>query len=186
MGVFELLTIAAGVLLLVDWLRRPRRDSEAVAETEAAAAEPAGPQVRTGDEVHIAYAMRCSGEVVAERPPEVPAAFVVGQGEVIEGLDSAVLGMSVGQSKRAVLPPDRAFGAFDEARVAEVDRSGIPTEYLWIGAEFVLPGSPLPVPVRLVEIREQRVVLDANHPLAGKDVEISLTLIGRIPAGEVS
>jgi FKBP-type peptidyl-prolyl cis-trans isomerase 2 len=173
MRVFEVLTIATGVLLLVDLLWRPWRQAPAVVEAEWPVAEPTDPRVRDGDMAHIAYTMRCGGEIVAERSPEMPAAFVVRRGEVIRGLDSAVVGMEVGQSKHVVIPQEEAYGSVKQGLVVKIDRFQIPPEHLRIGAELKPSGSPHTVPVRLVEIRGDRVVLDAIHPLASREIEVS-------------
>ena len=111
-----------------------------------------------------------------ERDGYAPQSFVVGAGEIISGLDEAVVGMSVGDEQTVTVPPEDAYGEFDEARVRTYDPETFaemvgdePTVGMHVHAENGLHGD-------VVAVREDAVEVDFNHELAGKtlvfDVEI--------------
>ncbi|WP_411967496.1 FKBP-type peptidyl-prolyl cis-trans isomerase [Haloferax sp. YSSS75] len=105
-----------------------------------------------------------------------PQSFVVGAGEIIEGLDEAVVGMAVGDEATVTVAPEDAYGEFDEERVRTYDPEAFesmvgadPDVGLHVHAENGLHGD-------VVAVREDAVEVDFNHELAGKtlvfDVEI--------------
>lgn len=137
-------------------------------------------EVKTGDKVRIHYTGTLSdGEVFDSSEGRDPLEFTVGSGQIIPGLDAAMPGMSVGEKKTVDVPVDQAYGAVNpEARQA-VPRADIPDD---IPLE---PGTQLQVqtpqgqvmPVTVFEVSEEQVVLDANHPLAGRDLTFAIELV---------
>ncbi|KAB1197809.1 MULTISPECIES: peptidylprolyl isomerase [Haloferax] len=105
-----------------------------------------------------------------------PQSFVVGAGEVIEGLDEAVVGMAVGDEATVTVPPENAYGEFDDERVRTYDPEAFeamvgeePEVGLHVHAENGLHGD-------VIAVRDDAVEVDFNHELAGKtlvfDVEV--------------
>ncbi len=108
-----------------------------------------------------------------------PFAFTIGEEEVIPGLEQAMIGMQPGETKTVRLVADEAYGAYDEDLVMEVPRSEFPdTIHPEVGQTLELTseeGEEFLVTVS--EVNDQIVLLDANHPLAGKDLTYDIELV---------
>ncbi len=109
-----------------------------------------------------------------------PLEFTLGAGQVIAGFDKALEGMKVGESKSVRIPPAEAYGESDPERIRRFNRSDIPPEInLELGAILQLAdraGNPMQLTV--VELTDEMVGLDTNHPLAGKTLTFMLMLDG--------
>ncbi len=105
-----------------------------------------------------------------------PLKFVVGNGDVIPGFDTAVMGMAVGESKTVNIPAEEAYGPHHEQMVMQVSLSDLP-EGAALGAtlEASIEGSP--VYFNVTDITDDMATLDANHPLAGKELQFEIELV---------
>lgn len=135
---------------------------------------------KSGDTVRIHYTGTLSdGSVFDSSEGRDPLEFTLGSGQVIPGFDTGVTGMTVGEKKTIEIPSDEAYGpVHDEAR-QDVPRAQIPAEIpLEVGIQLQMQ-SPTGqvVPVTVVAIADEAVTLDANHPLAGKDLTFALELV---------
>lgn len=137
-------------------------------------------QVKTGDTVRIHYTGTLSdGQVFDSSENRDPLEFTVGSGQIIPGLDAAIPGMSVGEKKVVEVPVDRAYGRSDPGNRQAVPRAEIP-DHIPLD-----PGTQLQVqspqgqvmPVTVVEVTDESVTLDANHPLADKDLTFAIELV---------
>ena len=134
--------------------------------------------VSTGKQVSIEYTLTLEDKTVVDSNVGAdPLTFVQGSHNIIPGLESALDGMEIGESKQVTVTPEDAYGPVNEDSVSEIEKTYIPEDSLKVGA--VLQGqSPdgRVIIARVVEIMEETVMLDYNHPLAGKtlnfDVEI--------------
>ena len=111
-----------------------------------------------------------------------PLQFRLGEGEVIPGFEAAVVGMAPGESKTQLIPADEAYGPHMEDMVIAVDRQQIPPDMpveLGIQLQLQDPSGQV-IPVTVVEVGEDAVVLDANHPLAGEDLTFEIQLVAVI------
>ena len=135
---------------------------------------------KSGDTVRIHYTGTLSdGSVFDSSEGREPLEFTLGSGQVIPGFDNGVTGMSVGEKKTIEIPSDEAYGPVHEEARQDVPRAQIPAEIpLEIGIQLQMQ-SPTGqvVPVTVVAITEEAVTLDANHPLAGKDLTFALELV---------
>ncbi|SMY08442.1 FKBP-type peptidyl-prolyl cis-trans isomerase [Flavimaricola marinus] len=138
-------------------------------------------EVKSGDTVRIHYTGTLeNGETFDSSEGRDPLEFVVGSGQIIPGLDKALPGMTVGESKSVPVPCAEAYGEANPEARQDVPRETIPAELP------VEPGLQLQmqtqtgqvIPVTVVEVSEETVVLDANHPLAGKDLTFQIELVG--------
>lgn len=138
-------------------------------------------QVKTGDNVRVHYKGTLSdGTVFDSSEGREPLEFAVGSGQIIPGLDKALPGMEVGDKKTVEVPADEAYGEADPNARQAVPRAEIPDH---IPTE---PGTQLQmqapngqvVQVVVAEADEETVTLDANHPLAGKDLTFDIELVG--------
>jgi FKBP-type peptidyl-prolyl cis-trans isomerase 2 len=146
----------------------------------AAAPADEAERVRPGAVVHLRFTLwGAGGEVLDSNRERTPLVFTVGRDEVIPGLERALLGMRVGETRRITVSPEEAYGPVDPAAVTDVPADRLPAEARIPGARVrARTGSGREVLARVREVRDGRVVLDLNHPLAGHtlhfDVEIVL------------
>lgn len=129
-----------------------------------------------GDRVRVHYEGRFpDGTVFDSSEGRDPLEFEVGSGEIIPGLDKAVLAMSEGQSETVTVEPDEAYGPREEGLVHQIDRSQLP-EGATEGAALEAQVNGQKAILWITEIGETTATVDANHPLAGKtlvfDVEV--------------
>ncbi|MEM8556921.1 MAG: FKBP-type peptidyl-prolyl cis-trans isomerase [Bacteroidota bacterium] len=108
-----------------------------------------------------------------------PLEFTLGSGQVIPGFDAAVAGMAVGATKTVVIPAAEAYGEPRPEMVIEVGHDQFPAGVVpEVGQELHLQTPEgQHVPVRVVEVGDDTVLLDANHPLAGEDLTFALELV---------
>ena len=135
---------------------------------------------KAGDKLRIHYTGRLDdGTVFDNSEGRDPLEFTVGNGEIIPGLEKAMIGMEVGESREVTVAPEEAYGARDDQRVQSVPREAIPDS---IPTE---PGTQLSmktqdgqtIPVVVSNVTDSHVELDANHPLAGKTLTFDVTLV---------
>jgi FKBP-type peptidyl-prolyl cis-trans isomerase 2 len=137
-------------------------------------------QVKSGDTVAIHYTgTLLDGTTFDSSEGRDPLEFVVGSGQIIPGLDVALPGMVVGDKKKVQIACTDAYGPINPEMRQAVPREGIPAEIpLEVGLQLQMQTpSGQPMPVVVVELDEATVTLDANHPLAGKDLTFDIELM---------
>lgn len=138
-------------------------------------------QAKPGDSVRIHYTGTLSdGAVFDSSEGRDPLQFTVGSGEIIPGLDKAIVGMAEGEQKTVTVPADEAYGSHDPQMRQSVPREQVPADIpLDVGTplQMQLPDGRA-IPVTVAEVSEETVVFDANHPLAGKDLTFAVELVG--------
>ena len=145
-------------------------------------------RAKSGDRVTVHYTGRLEGGEVFDSSEcqendcgcdSGPMEFVIGDGQVIPGFEQGVIGMSPGEEKTVTIPASEAYGERMDEMVAVVDRSEIPPDLeLAVGNSLeVTQENGNAFPVLITEINETSVTLDANHPLAGKDLTFDLRLV---------
>jgi len=137
-------------------------------------------QVKSGDTVRIHYTGTLNdGETFDTSSGRDPLEFTVGSGQIIPGLDAALPGMEVGEKKTVEVPADDAYGQPDPNAQQAVPRAEIPEDIpLDLGTQLqVQTPQGQVMPVTVVEVTEEQVTLDANHPLAGKDLTFAIELV---------
>lgn len=107
-----------------------------------------------------------------------PLEFVVGSGQVIAGFDEAVADMAVGDTKTVEIPCAQAYGEVNDAMKMAVAKEQIPAEITpEVGMMLQVTTPQGPMPVRVSDVNEEGIVLDANHPLAGEDLTFEIRLV---------
>lgn len=137
-------------------------------------------QAASGDTVKIHYTGTLGDGTVFDSSRERdPLEFTIGQGQVIEGFEKAVVGMSVGESKQAMIPAAEAYGLRHDEMVMEVDRARFPDHIApEVGQTLQIDrGEGRTVLVTVAAVTDSSVTIDANHPLAGKDLTFDLELV---------
>jgi peptidylprolyl isomerase len=140
--------------------------------------EPSARAVAPGDLVHVHYTGRLEDDSVFDSSHgREPLSFEAGAGDVIKGFDDAVMGMSPGQSKRIVVPPEEAYGPWRGDLLTQMDRAGAaPDVTPGMAVEVRTPDDEI-VPALVTEVGDDSVTLDFNHPLAGKILTFDITLV---------
>ncbi|MBS8227465.1 FKBP-type peptidyl-prolyl cis-trans isomerase [Vannielia litorea] len=137
-------------------------------------------QAKAGDTLQLHYTGTLEdGTVFDSSEGREPLSFELGSGQIIPGLDAGVTGMEVGEKRTVRVEPGEAYGEHQADRVQAVERASVPDH---IPTE---PGTQLQVqtpdgqamPVTVLEADEEKVVLDANHPLAGKTLTFDVELV---------
>lgn len=103
-----------------------------------------------------------------------PLEFVIGEGKIVAGFEQAVIGMKVGEKKTFTLTPDQAYGQRDENLVFEIRRVELPANIVPEAGMMLQTSQGI---ITIVEVTETTVKLDANNPLAGKELTFSIELV---------
>ncbi len=107
-----------------------------------------------------------------------PIEFEIGTGTVIPGFESAVAGMDIEETKSVVIPSTEAYGDMNEDMVGAVPRTSLPDDIEpEVGMVLSMQSPDGEMPVRIIEMDEENLTLDANHPLAGQELTFELTLV---------
>ncbi len=141
---------------------------------------------KQGDTVSVLFTGTLNDSTVFDSSNGEPFKFKLGSGMVIPGFEDAIIGMNIGQEKTITVPSELAYGPHIEDLVTTVNRNLFPPEIVpekgkqvrvanQAGQTFI---------VTITDINDGHVTLDANHPLAGKDLTFNITLLEIIPSFE--
>ena len=137
-------------------------------------------KAKKGDNVKVHYKGKLtSGEQFDSSEGREPLAFTVGAGQMIKGFDEAIPGMSVGEKKTINIAPVNAYGEKNMDAIIEFPKANIPPDMnLEVGMRLQLQNEAgNPIPVVVIEVKEEAVILDANHELAGKELVFDIELV---------
>jgi FKBP-type peptidyl-prolyl cis-trans isomerase SlyD len=111
-----------------------------------------------------------------------PIGFVYGYGTLVPGLEARLLGMAAGETREVEIPPEEGYGAWDDDKEFWVDRAELPAE-LAVDDELEADGEDgEEVVMRVVEIGDDAVLVDTNHPLAGETLYFDVIVRAVRPA----
>jgi FKBP-type peptidyl-prolyl cis-trans isomerase 2 len=137
-------------------------------------------QAKSGDSVEIHFTCKLEdGTIFDSSAGKEPLAFVIGEHQVMQGLEDAVIGMACGESKSFIIAPDKAFGPHlpEKARVVEADQFPRDLQPA-VGMKFeIRQEDNTTTVVRVTAVSESSITLDINHPLAGKDLFFEINLL---------
>ena len=137
-------------------------------------------QVKSGDKVKVHYHGRLpNGETFDSSEGGQPLEFEVGSGMVIKGFDDGVTGMKVGEKKTINIPAEDAYGEMNPDMVIEYPKSQFPEHIeVKVGELLVMSSaSGEQYNVKIAGVKDDVVMLDANHPLAGQDLVFDIELV---------
>ncbi len=137
-------------------------------------------EAKLGDNVKVHYTGRLDDGTVFDTSAErEPLEFTIGEGEIIPGFEQAVVGMNPGESKTTTIPAEQAYGPRRDDMVLEVERSQFSDRIEpQVGQQFQMrQGNEPPIVVTVTGVSPETVTLDANHPLAGKDLTFDIKLV---------
>jgi len=137
-------------------------------------------EVKTNNTVKVHYTGKLTdGQVFDSSENREPLSFQVGSGQVIKGFEEAVIGMEVDEEKSFTIGYQEAYGPVREELIQQVSRNTLPDDLKpSVGQELVAqqPNGEK-VTVRVVEIDDSNITIDANHPLAGKDLTFEIKVV---------
>jgi FKBP-type peptidyl-prolyl cis-trans isomerase 2 len=137
-------------------------------------------KAKDGDTVKVHYTGTLeNGEVFDTSQEREPLEFQLGQGQLIPGFEKAVIGLSEGDSTKVDIPSDEAYGEVRDDLVINVPKDQLPDDVEpKVGMQLqVNQQNGQPIPVRITEIKDEELILDANHPLAGKNLSFEIELL---------
>lgn len=180
------MTFALGLALAALLLVAPAYvlAQEKPAEPAPAVPAPGAPAIAEGSSVRLEYTLKdAAGAVLDSNRGRDPLRYTHGAHQIIPGLERELAGMHPGDEKQVVVKPEDAYGPVNPTAQAEVPRSAIPASGLVVGARLLArtaAGQARPVVVK--EIRDETVLLDLNHPLAGKTLFFDVKVLDVAPA----
>jgi peptidylprolyl isomerase len=136
--------------------------------------------VKNGDNVKVHYTGKLvNGEQFDSSAGREPLEFTVGAGMMIKGFDAAMPGMKLGEKKTINIAPEDGYGPKSPEAIIEFPKAQVPADMK------LEPGMPLtlsdqagnPVPVIVVEVKDDIIVLDANHFLAGQELIFDIEVV---------
>ncbi len=138
-------------------------------------------EAQSGDKVKVHYTGKLEDGTVFDSSVERdPLELTLGEELVIAGFEKAVVGMNPGESKTVDIPVDEAYGPYLEEQVVTVPRDGLPEDVKPQLGEILVMRSPEGQEYRVTvkAITDDTLILDGNHPLAGKDLTFDIELVG--------
>ncbi len=136
--------------------------------------------IREGDIVQVHYTGKLqTGEVFDTSQEKEPLELKIGEGKIIPGFEQALIGMQPGEKKTFDLDPEEAFGDRKDELVHVVERKQVPPDMkLEVGMQLALEAQGQdPIPAQVVDLSEETVTLDTNHPLAGKALTFEIDVV---------
>ncbi len=138
-------------------------------------------KVENGTFVSVTYTGTLEdGEVFDTSDGCGPLEFQVGAGQLIKGFEDAVMGMSLNEKKEFTLEPEDAYGGHDENRLRDFPRSELPENVEPKVGDTLAFSTPQghQIPARLIEMDDEKLTFDLNHPLAGESLTFAIEIVG--------
>ena len=145
-------------------------------------------QAQNGDKVKVHYNGKLrSGDTFDSSDGRDPLEFTVGSGQVIKGFDDGVIGMQVGDKKTVEIDVEDAYGVKSEEMIIEFPKAQFPPDMNpEHGQQLMMSnGAGQSFPVTVMEVKEDSVTLDANHPLAGQELIFDIELVEIVPTTRI-
>jgi FKBP-type peptidyl-prolyl cis-trans isomerase 2 len=135
--------------------------------------------IEKGKNVSLEYTVFLEdGTQVDTNVGEVPLDFVLGSKQLFPALEEELLGLRIGDRKKIVLTPEQAYGHIVPEAFREVRLESLPEQYRVQGAVLAIQDPEGGVfPIRVHEIKQEKAVLDFNHPLAGKSLHFDVKIV---------
>lgn len=153
--------------------------ADPAAENSVPAEKKEAPVVEQGKKVSIEYTLKLEdGTQVETNLEKEPLTYTHGEGQIISGLEEALTGMREGDAKTVTVPPEKAYGETNPQAYQEVEKGQVPEKARKEGTLLtVSDGAGNRRQVRVHEIKDDKVVIDLNHPLAGKTLKLDVKVV---------
>ena len=149
-----------------------------VAESTRGITLKPGTVIQDGSIVSVEYTLTDDGGAVIDtNVGKEPLTFIEGAGQIVKGLEQELLGLKVGDQKKVRVKPEEGYGLSDPAAFQEIPRDKILPEGQKPGA-MLMSKAPdgRTIPIRVHEVKDKTVVVDLNHPLAGKTLNFDVKI----------
>lgn len=136
--------------------------------------------VKANDKVRVHYTGTLkNGEVFDSSKGREPLEFTIGAGQIIPGFENGIMGMKVEETKIIEIPVGEAYGEVRAELIQEVSKTQLPAEIKpEVGMQLSSQGPDgQPIPLVVTEVKEETFTVDANHPLAGKDLVFEVSIV---------
>ena len=135
-----------------------------------------GSQVQDGSIVSIEYTLTGDdGKVIDTSAGKEPLTYIHGAGQIVKGLEQELNGLKVGDQKKVSVKPEDGYGMPSEKAFQEIPREKVPTEAQKEGATLMMKSPDgRAIPIKIAQVKEKTVVVDFNHPLAGKTLHFEV------------
>lgn len=135
--------------------------------------------IKNGDTVKVHYTGKLADGTIFDSSVERdPLEFVMGKQMLIAGFEAAIMGKDVGDTVTTVIPADQGYGDMDEELIFTVSSSQVPANITAeVGMQLQLSSDEGTMDVTIVDVTGDEIVLDANHPLAGKELTFEIEVI---------
>ena len=137
-------------------------------------------EVKAGDQITLHFTLRLSeGRLVTTTRSSKPMTVTLGETALVPGLEEGILGMEEGESRTIVVPPEKGYGTHRKDKVLSVKRDSLPDQQLSPGMmlEGVDPETKKKVRTQVLQVKPDVVVLDFNHPMAGKELHFDVEVL---------
>lgn len=137
-------------------------------------------KVDQNDTVKVHYTGKLTdGQVFDSSQDREPLEFTIGQGQIIPGFENAVIGMEEKESKTVTIPEAEAYGERNDQLMQEVPKDNLPEDLKpEEGMELTATNQQgQQIPVTVAQVGDESITIDANHPLAGKDLVFDIELV---------
>lgn len=140
--------------------------------------------VKDGQMVSLHYTLKgTDGKVIESSKNKEPLKYIHGQKMMIPGLERELTGMKIGGEKNVTVKPEDGYGPVSKDAFQEIPKEKLPADGLKVGAMLTGQGPQgQPIQARVHEIKEKTVVLDFNHPMAGKTLNFDVKVVDIQPA----
>lgn len=140
--------------------------------------------IKNGDKVSVHYTGKLDdGSVFDSSRERDPLEFTMGKHMLIAGFEEAVMGKDTGDTVTVVIPPEKGYGEADPELVFTVDRENVPSHITpQVGMVLNLQNDQGQMDVTIVNVSDEDITLDANHPLAGKTLTFDIEIVQVTPA----
>ncbi len=137
-------------------------------------------KAKKGDTVQVHYTGKLEDGTIFDTSYErEPLEFTIGAGELIEGFDNAVEGMEEGEKKTVKIPAEKAYGPYRDDMIIEIGKDKLPEDLNpQVNQQLYMEDAQgQTIIVTVIEVSEEGIKVDANHPLAGKDLTFDIELV---------
>jgi len=137
-----------------------------------------GSNIQEGSLVSIEYTLTDdTGKVIDTNVGKEPLTFIQGAGQIVKGLEQELAGLKVGDQKKVQVKPEDGYGLTDDKALQEIPREMVPAEAQKPGVMLMTKAEDgRAIPIRVHEVKEKTVVVDFNHPLAGKTLNFDVKI----------
>lgn len=137
-------------------------------------------KIENGKKVSLAYKLFVNGTLLESSDGKNPFTYLHGQNQIVPGLEKNLMGLHVGDRKTVRVAPEEAYGPVNPKAFEEIAKTKLPSGLKPQKGALMEARNPqgMSMLVKIVEVKEKTVVVDFNHPLAGKELEFQIEVLG--------